>query len=661
MQGGQTEWPGHDATQVRALFLLSFRQRDELSLVLSRAGWRVVAARRADGVRQRAQASGAAIVIVDARGAIEEGIAATAELAPPHGPGDAVIVLVSRNDVGRLSAIHDAGATHFLVSPVPEEILLQTLRFAQKHLMRTGGGWHERTAGGGAPLGWRYDGTRRMVQLTPALSEAIGTGDLLGRREALTLLDGDGRRAAGAAIRRLNGAVPATAFAHDLPGLGRVVQHIARDTHSGRLHGLVEPLAAVGDIGAFVRDALGSVRDAIGAVAWVDRRLRAGEAPAVLLISAGGIDPVNRVQGRSVGDGLLRAVERRVERAVRNIGVERAAVARMGGTEFAVLMPSRERLDDAAAAVVRAMGRPFVAGDTMVALTLRHAAVAAEAGDDADGLIRRVQAALPGVRSGDVARPVVDADAQRLAADIAKAIAGDQVTILFQPQVELTSNHIVGVEALARWQHPREGLLGADLLFEAADRAGLSAQLSAHVQQQALREAAGWPSALRRLRLSINVTAQDVAQPDFADVLLGRADDSGFPRGRLTVEITESGLIAELGEAARLLATLRAAGCRVAIDDFGTGYSSLAYLKALPLDYLKIDKKLAQDIVGSPRDRVVVRGVIDMARSLGLTVIAEGVENDAQRDALAADGCELYQGYLCSEPVGVDALVALVS
>ena len=119
-------------------------------------------------------------------------------------------------------------------------------------------------------------------------------------------------------------------------------------------------------------------------------------------------------------------------------------------------------------------------------------------------------------------------------------------------------------------------------------------------------------------------------------------------------------MIEDLSIASGLLSVLRGAGCRIAIDDFGTGYSSLAYLKALPLDYLKIDKKLAQDITGSPRDRIVVRGVIDMARSLGLTVIAEGVETQAQLEGLAAEGCQIYQGFLCAEPISVEALVALV-
>ena len=184
---------------------------------------------------------------------------------------------------------------------------------------------------------------------------------------------------------------------------------------------------------------------------------------------------------------------------------------------------------------------------------------------------------------------------------------------------------------------------------------------SDHIQKLVLAQAAAWPASLGDLRLSLNLTAGDIARPGFADLFLDRVDSSGFPRSRLTLEITESGLIEDLGIASNLLSVLRGAGCRIAIDDFGTGYSSLAYLKALPLDYLKIDKKLAQDITGSPRDRIVVRGVIDMARSLGLTVIAEGVENEAQLEALAKEGCQIYQGFLCSEPITLAALVALVA
>ncbi len=245
-------------------------------------------------------------------------------------------------------------------------------------------------------------------------------------------------------------------------------------------------------------------------------------------------------------------------------------------------------------------------------------------------------------------------------ADLQRAIAQGELDVLFQPQVAFETGAIVGVEALARWEHSLLGAIGAEQLFASAERAGLGPALSAHVQTLALARAAAWPRPLDGLRLSVNVTAGDLSRDDFASVFLTRATDNGFPVARMTIEITETGLIASLEQAAAQLASLRAAGCRVAIDDFGTGYSSLAYLKALPLDYLKIDRALTQDIAGSPRDRVIVRGVIGIARGLGLTVIAEGVETAEQRDLLAAEGCDLYQGFLCAEAVDTAALARLV-
>jgi EAL domain-containing protein (putative c-di-GMP-specific phosphodiesterase class I) len=248
-----------------------------------------------------------------------------------------------------------------------------------------------------------------------------------------------------------------------------------------------------------------------------------------------------------------------------------------------------------------------------------------------------------------------------LQADLRNALDRDEIELLFQPQVAIPSGKVIGVEALARWQHPVHGELGAVTLFAVAEQSDYLLALSNHVQRRAAEQAAAWPATLAQLRLSVNVTAADIARPGFAEGFLAMIDASGFPRNRLTVELTESGLVDDLAAAAELLAELRAGGCRVAIDDFGTGYSSLAYLKALPLDYLKIDKKLAQDITGTARDRIVVRGVIDMARSLGLAVIAEGVETEEQLALLAREGCNYYQGFLCAEPLDVTALEALVA
>jgi len=386
-----------------------------------------------------------------------------------------------------------------------------------------------------------------------------------------------------------------------------------------------------------------------------------------MLIALNRFDMVNTAYGRATGDALLGSAQKRIDDVVREMLGRDALIVRLSGSTFLVAARSiRPRIDLAVERIASALARPFVTGESIAVLGCRIGLAEALPDDSAASLLRRVSEALADARESDTATMRVadaergDAPIDRLAVELNHALERDEISVLYQPQVSVSSGTIVGVEALARWEHCVLGTIGAETLFAAAARADLEIGLSDHIQKIVLAQAAAWPQALARLRLSLNLTAADIARPGFADLFLDRVDASGFPRSRLTLEITESGLIEDLGIASGLLSVLRGAGCRIAIDDFGTGYSSLAYLKALPLDYLKIDKKLAQDITGSARDRIVVRGVIDMARSLGLTVIAEGVETQAQLEALAAEGCQIYQGFLCAEPLSIDALIALV-
>jgi EAL domain-containing protein (putative c-di-GMP-specific phosphodiesterase class I) len=307
-------------------------------------------------------------------------------------------------------------------------------------------------------------------------------------------------------------------------------------------------------------------------------------------------------------------------------------------------------------------------GGQIVAIGCRIGVVESAIAEDSVGLLRRASLALSEARMSDVS-PIHAIGAEEdgaalfdasLESDLRRALDEGEIELLFQPQIEVSSGRMVGAEALARWRHPVHGDLGASTLFSVAERSDYLLTLSQHVQHRALTIAAAWPPGLVAQRLSINLTATDIAQDGCAEAFLAMVDASGFPRKRLTVEITESGLIDNLERAADVFATLRAGGVRVAIDDFGTGYSSLAWLKALPLDYLKIDKGLAQDIAGTTRDRIVVRGVIDMARSLGLAVVAEGIETEEQLSLLAAEGCNYWQGFLFAEAVGVDDLLALL-
>lgn len=420
------------------------------------------------------------------------------------------------------------------------------------------------------------------------------------------------------------------------------------------------------------RDLSFALESEISARERIAARLANDPSPlGMLLIAFTRFDMINTAFGRGTGDVLLDAVAERIAPLVAEYGGDHGFLTRMGGAEFIVTIDgldaaARETL---ANQIVARIERPFLADGHMVTLGCRIGIVESAPDDTAMLLLRRAGAALAKARASDGShvRALSAADEGAvlfdvsLQADLRRALDRNEIEILFQPQLSIASGRVIGVEALARWQHPDHGELGAQTLFAVAERSDYLTALSGHVQRRAATIAANWPEALASLRLAINLTSADIARADFVTSFFAMIDSTGFPRSRLTVEVTESGLIEDLASAATVLASLRAGGCRVAIDDFGTGYSSLAYLKALPLDYLKIDKDLAGDISGSTRDRIVVRGVIDMARSLGLAVVAEGVETEEQLALLAADGCNYYQGFLFAQAVSVDELTRLVS
>jgi diguanylate cyclase (GGDEF)-like protein len=656
------------------LFLLSFRHRDELSRLAAAAGWQPIAARRAEHAESRFVASGASVALVDARGALEEGRQAVRALADAaEVNGSALLVLVSRTDGGALEAFHCDGATHFLMSPFREQELAQALHFAARHAARLAAADYRPRGATGE--GWRWQPGSASVSLTPALARQAGVRPADGAEQRVALfelfrsLGLEGARAARAAVGKAIESGEATAFAHDAPEGVRLAHHVRPDRRGGG--GIVGRTEIVGgaEEPPATRDPLTGAGDARSARRWIEARLarKAGE-PVVLLVSVSRFDAINAAFGRSTGDAVLRAAARRIERLIDGGETGRRLLARMAGAEFAVLLAPPASLAEGrflASRIVESIARPFMCGDHVVTLGSRVGVVASRSGDDSRSLLRRASAALAEAKAGEAPVWVAPGEGgegpsdERLEIDLRRALARGEIDILFQPQVSIATGAMVGAEALARWRHPVYGELGAATLFSVAERSDYLAQLSDHVQKKAIMAAAAWPEALRSLRLSVNITAADIARPRFAEQFAAMVAESGFEPARLTVEVTESGLIEDLGAAASLLASLREQGFRVAIDDFGTGYSSLAYLKALPLDYLKIDKSLSDDISGSPRDRVVVRSVIDMARSLGLSVIAEGVETEAQLSLLAEEGCNLYQGFLRSRPVSSERLAEM--
>lgn len=235
-----------------------------------------------------------------------------------------------------------------------------------------------------------------------------------------------------------------------------------------------------------------------------------------------------------------------------------------------------------------------------------------------------------------------------LQADLLAALGRDEIEVLFQPQFACADGRMVGAEALARWQHPTLGEIGARDLFSIAEKARLVAPTSRHVVAQALDKAKTWPV---ELGLSLNITPEEIAEPSFARDFASLVASSGIAPTRLTLEITEDVLLNDLELAAEALSALDGAGLKIALDDFGAGYCNFSYLKMLPLTILKLDKAMVDNITADERDLAVLRAIVQLAHALDLQVVAEGVETEGQRRAIVGEGCAYWQGFLRAEPM----------
>ncbi len=685
----------YDESGAPPVFLVSPRYREALRQAIEATGRGVAAVRRVEDAARRFEVSPTLVAIVDARGGLAVGLEAMRALAPlVERRGAALIAMVSRADAAALAEVHAAGATHFVVGGRGSGELAHTLRFAERYVrrLRARGDMGavasaQAARGGGARWEWRRGSAQ--VELSPALAVLLGEPEGVLRLrlpEAFAHLDPGDRDDVARALGRLARGGISGELSHRMivDGRVRMIAHHVRahreaDGRLARMTATVEDLdAALIERRLAVHfDVLTGLANADYARDWTEQLLSSASAydPAciLMLVSLTRFDGINAAYGRKVADGLLQAVARRLRRVVGADKPEARLLARMGGAEFALTMAGPVRLAEATV-VARRLGvafyQPFLVDGRVIHLACRIGiAVAGSDTPSADALMLNASAALSRAKEGEPNSFEVFADTNTgdffartasLGDDLRAAIDRDGFDLLYQPQVEIATNRICSVEALVRWRHPDLGLLPTETLMAVAERAEVGPRLGRYILAKALAEAVHWPDALSGLRMAVNVTADDMAARDFADRVLGAVAVSGFPAERLTIEVTESGLVRDAAHAARALDSLRAHGIRIAIDDFGTGYSSLAYLSTLPVDYLKVDKSLVTDLFGSARDRVVVRGVVDIARSLDLTVIAEGVETEAQRDAAGRAGCQLYQGYLCTRPLNGAALVELV-
>ena len=398
-------------------------------------------------------------------------------------------------------------------------------------------------------------------------------------------------------------------------------------------------------------------RDA--AVTRLDDWLKCGVRVHALLVGLKRFDAVNLAYGKAAGDAALAEVAQRMRHFAAEELEDQWLVARGGGGQFLLLATepcSRERWQLAAGQLLDALARPIATTWGTLRLSPRGALLRGVEGESAASVLDRLGQSLDTATSQSGRRLLwADGEASRsgrsaaqLEGDLLRALDLGEIEVVYQPQFGCTDDRLVGAEALARWNHPALGRVGAGALFAIAERADHVPQLSQHIARLALGEAARWPMDLR---LSLNVTAGDLASANYAKRLSGLIKQTGFAPWRLTLEVTEQVLLGDAAQAAATLSALAAQGIRIALDDFGAGFCNFRYLKLLPLHYLKLDRAMIDGVTGDARDLAVLRAIIAMAGALDLKVIAEGVETEAQRLLVAAEGCATYQGFLRAQPM----------
>jgi diguanylate cyclase (GGDEF)-like protein len=406
--------------------------------------------------------------------------------------------------------------------------------------------------------------------------------------------------------------------------------------------------------------------------AYLQRRLATaldevaeGRSPgaAVMILDLDGFKEVNDTLGHQQGDHLLVEVAARLSTAVDTAGT----VARLGGDEFAVLLGGtgdEDKVVRVARRILRALEHPIaldgmeveVGGSLGVALAPVHATDPAALLKRADLAMYDAKASTHGLR---VYQPDLDTTNPRrltLVSELRAGLQSGQLMVHAQPQGRLGDGKVVSVEALVRWNHPELGAIAPDEFIPIAERSGLINQLTTRVLDLSLRAVADWRAVGHDLGIAVNLSTRSLHDADLVEEVSRLLRRHGVPAGRLTLEVTESSVMADPARATALLHQLRDLGVRLSVDDFGTGYSSLSYLKRLPVHEVKIDRSFVIGLSERSDDVAIVRAIVDLGRHLGLEVVAEGVEDQATWDLLASMGCDLGQGWHLGHPMPTEEL-----
>jgi len=387
---------------------------------------------------------------------------------------------------------------------------------------------------------------------------------------------------------------------------------------------------------------------------------------AILLLDLDRFKVVNDTLGHRAGDMLLFEIAQRLTQALRPGDV----LARLGGDEFAVVLRSfgsRVALGSVADDIMETIEQPYVIDGRSVRSTVSIGiAIGSSDGKNADDLLMAADLALYAVKANgrgtyrfyEPTMKEAAKDRQQTELDLRGAIEQGQLHLEYQPIIDLRRNVISGFEALARWQHPTKGSISPAVFIPLAEDGGFILPLGEWALREACRQAAQWPDDLK---VSVNLSPVQLSIPNIVETILRILNETGLEARRLVLEITESMFISDTKKTLAILHRLKALGVGIAMDDFGTGYSSLSSLRSFPFDKIKIDRAFVSDLGENSENSVIVQAVIIIARALGMTTVAEGVETAGQQRLLTALGCDEVQGFLYSRSVPIERLPELIA
>ncbi len=501
-------------------------------------------------------------------------------------------------------------------------------------------------------------GTSEMVAKPPGSDMSLQSDPLLGSfKDALAVPLRASDRIVGAVVAMDRDEALDTFDADDLRLFETLAAHAISTLERARL---VEELRFEADSKLYqaTHDLLTKLPNRTLFSTKASEALESTGSAAIALLDIDRFKDVNDTLGHDTGDRLLCEVAERLVQAAKG----RATVARLGGDEFALVVPDIIGPEEAIG-IVRdlevALSKPFnIDGLTLAVTASAGIALAPQHGNNAASLLQRADIAMylaKDRRSGiELYSPTRDQSVQRrlmLGGQLLSALGDSgQLSVMYQPIADLSSGDVLRVEALARWEHPVHGWVPATEFIAIAEQMGLVDQVTEFVLHEALTQAAAWRQGGLQVGLAVNLSGRELSDDGLVEFVASELDEHDFPASSLTLELTETEVMSDLKEASAVLTRLSRLGIRIAVDDYGTGYSSLAYLHRLPVQELKIDRSFVTNLEDDASNRIIVRSSIAMAHSLGLSVVAEGAEDEVTCAILADAGCDSVQGYFLSRP-----------